>query len=515
MRASVVKALLFCFVFTALTPSPSHASQDDPAHCAAVDLLRQAIDMGPKSRSGDLLLALRSMKDSELRPLFRVLTNTKHKPFRIHGVLGLAETSENNRLDLAALIEIEDAEEFSSALIAAMDQGLIDQKDLHTVIKWDGIDPWPRLVAAIHVLRTGQKLDTTDPFRELIQVDPLKATPKQQVCFHYAAMLLAESGDAEGKAALLKLAEWRNAPGRDFVRLLLGLAPDDRLRSVGPLAMAIARDDQHRFEERLMAIHTAMRLKQPGAMDAWQSIFSDLESPSQRVQLAIAALSMSHALPGHLIVLLKHDDTEIIRVIGDVADSLKQGMAPAKALTPLFALDQPFAGQWLLSSIDCFAPEHAGGLYELMVRSYAAGDGRHRQTLGLLAIDAVRAWCENSPEDAARRLRNLLSEEAQDPTQKRLLQHMVYLGVIRSTGAELPALAKTLGPDTDNDVFGNAARHLIRARHGLPLTDDQWRAVAEVIQGYGGVAPNIRIQLAWLYLKYKGQHRQALADVLR
>lgn len=494
----------------------AHAEETDPGLTAAVFLLKEATKPQRDASHNAMLLGLRQLEDPSLLPLFQGLRNSPYLSMRVHGQLGAAALSPQRRIDLTALAEIEDQRELVQILSAAIDDELIGNEAMATLLTWDGLALPLRQAIALRLMGAGGEVDTS-PFKESLAVDlnpGLNAAKLLQ--YALAALLLAESGDDAGKAALDKLANVQNESINAIIGQTLDAAMRQGFASVGPLALTIAQDSNRDPSLRLLAIQSALRVQPPGAPQAWQAMFKNEESTAQRIRLAMIALDASEQAEPAMFDTLANNG----QWIGHIADA---GRAIANkrndlgmAFEPLIATGQPLSIQWVVTYCQREQPVQGPALLELVIRHYNAGSKQHSGRMMQAAIDATTALCEHYPDQAKNKLAKII-EATTDATSKDALtlRQIVLMGVARARSSKIAPLAEAVAADQHNDFTADALRLFIRARHDAPLTSKEWERLSDIVQGVGQFDESMRLQLGWAYLKHKGQGKAAIAKALR
>lgn len=503
--------LLACFVGPDV--SAQHA---DTGVEAAVNLLKDATSPQRGGSHSNLLLGLRQLEDPALLPLFQGLRGSPYLSMRIHGQLGSAALSPQRRIDLSALAEIEDQRELVQVLSAAIDDELIDNNGMATLLTWDGLDLPLHQAIALRLMAAGGKVDTK-PFHESLAVDlndELSASKLLQ--YALAGLLLAEAGDEAGQAALGRLDDLRG----DNADAVIGQALDASMRqgftAAGKLGLSIANDDKRNEPLRLLAIQSAMRLKAPGATEAWQAMFRSEENSVTRIRLAMIALDAAEQVEPAFFDTLADQGSMIAgiakagRAIAERQDDLGSAFN-----TPAF-MGQPISVQWVASYCRRVEPEQGPDLLELVIQDHGRGLDHHRGRMIQASIDATAVLCELYPEAAEKRLIKLLTDNSADDNKQKLKQRQIILmGIANARSGKLKPLAQAIDPDQHNDFTTEALRLFIRSRHGASLTASEWRRASDIVQGVGQLGHTMRLQLGWAYLKHMGKTEQAIAEALR
>lgn len=508
--------LMLAWVLTGSIGLALHADDADPGIDAGQFLLKQAVQPQGDGSHNAMLLGLRELEDPALLPLFQGLRNSPYLSMRVHGTLGAAALSPQRRLDLTDLAEIEDQRELVQILSAAIDDDLIDNPAMATLLTWDGLDLPLRQAIALRLMGAGGAVDT-QPFKASLDVElatPLNAAKLLQ--YALAAMLLAESGDQGGQAALGQLPDVENESINAVIGQTLDAGMRQGFKSVGPLGLAIANDSQREPALRLLAIQSALRVGHPAAAQTWRAMFENEQSLAQRIRLAMIALDASEQVEPALFDTLANQG-EWIGLIAAAGRAIAHGDDDlAKAFEPLIATGQPLSVQWVVTYCQRANPEQGPALLELVIRHHSAGPKQQRGRIIQLAIDAASVLSVQHPEQAAKRLLPLLTAEADgDEAAQLTTRRIVLMGIARARSGELGAMAKEIEPDGFKDVTTSALRLFIRARQGVALTDAEWNEVSEIAQGVGQFDITTRLQFAWAYLKHKGEADNAITQALK
>ncbi|MEM6507533.1 MAG: hypothetical protein AAF711_19005, partial [Planctomycetota bacterium] len=290
MKRRVNPLMIVMLLLACLQAWAARAQQADPGIAAAQSLLEQAAEPQPDGSHNAMLLGLRQLEDPALKPLFTGLGSSPYLSMRIHGRLGAAALSPKRRIDLALLAEVGDQRELVQVVSAAIDDGLIDNNGLTTLLTWDGLDLPIRQGIALRVMAAGGEVDTK-PFLESLDVELNDDLPAAKLLqYALAGMLLAESGDPAGRKALMELAKLEGDHAIAVTAQILDAAMRQGFNSVGQLALLTATDTGRAPSLRLLAIQSAMRVGTPGAQRTWKSMFKNETASAQRIRLAMIAL---------------------------------------------------------------------------------------------------------------------------------------------------------------------------------------------------------------------------------
>lgn len=394
MRRLSFLPLLLALIIGCLIGPRGHAQEDDPGIEAAMNLLKDATRPQRNGSHNALLMGLRRLEDPALSPLYRGLSGSPYLSMRVHGQLGAAALSPMRRIDLAALAEIEDQAELVQVLSAAIDDNLIDTKSMATLLTWDGLALPLRQAVALRLMGAGGEVDTK-PFRESLDVelnDELGAAKTLQ--YALASVLMSESGDDLGKAAIARLAALQGDSADAVLGQTLDAAMRNGFASAGTLGLTVAKDVSRPPSIRLLGIQSALRLKADGAPTAWQAMFKAEESTPQRIRLAMIALDAAEQVEPGLFDTLENNG-EWIGHIAIAGRAIANGDKDlAKAFKPLIETGQPLSVQWVLTYCQRSKPAQGPALLELITQSHTKAPRHHQGRIISAGIDAATILCE-------------------------------------------------------------------------------------------------------------------------
>lgn len=513
---------LLCWIAALLMPCvllTGGARADEAGYNAAAYLLRQAGQPYRDGRHNVLLRGLRQLGDKDLLPFFTAMSNSQHAPHRVHGLLGVSELSPQRQLDLATLAEIENDAELVEVLSAALDDEMIDKAGMATLLAWDGLSLAVRQAIALRLISEGGTADVSG-FRESIEIELDDQVAAARVLqYALGALVLAESGDKKGKAALDSLADKDLVPMDAVLAQVIDVAMRQGLGSAGPLALVVSGQRSREATLRLLALQAALRLEAPGASEAWQATYANELEPARRIRIAMIAMDAAPQIKASAFQTLSASDNELVRLISQGGAAINHGGAPDKvaaAFLPMINAGHPMIANWVVTHCRREEPAYGPALLEQVILRHDAGAEHHRGRLADAAIGATHALCELYPEKANVLLADIVSQagDSETETQALRLRQIVLLGAARARGVDLGTFAKTLDADY-KDFTAETLRLLIRARYGAPLTVNAWERVSDRVQGVGQIDPGMRVQLAWLYLQATGKAEQAINDAIK
>ena len=449
-----------------------------------------------------MLRALRHLDDPQLQPLFRHLAGDRHPALKIHGILGLAETSPDPQLELARLADIEDPALAAQLVGAAMDADLLPGDQAQQVIRWPGMDASVRMVVATQLVSDGQ-FESMPLLTEALASENLYRRS-------LAALLLHQLGQPEGMAELRKLKDVEARLRHRVHSMVLSTAIEHDLERIGPWALDLAENPDVPYGLTLRALEAALRFKAPGAAQRWQQRLGSETDVAGRLRLGMTALAAAPwATPGSFAPLAADEDP-LLAAIGTAASAASDPEAAGPAIVRLVETQYVPAIDWAVS----WAREHASDPQrnQVLTAVISAFEPRPQRQLAQRLdqlVEAVRLLADHAPDHAAQQLKPRLSRENGDPVFKQ----GILLGLVRSHQPRVADILPDISP-TDNPTITGLSIFL-RARSGRELTPLQQQKFHLLIRGGGGFPETVRLQAAWIYLRRQGLADDALQKVIR
>ena len=492
-------------------PGPAVARADtrddaDDVMDAAVLLLSQSIVVDRRGRHNLLLKAIRHLSDPASRPLFEYLADSDHPGLKIHGILGLAESSPDKKVDLSLIAQIQDPMVQSTVITAAMDGDLLDHEQAKQLLGWDGLAQEVKVLVAIRLVRDGEFSDTA-LLREAM------GNAKKLGGSALAALLLLELDDPAGLEYLRTVVDTSDDPQRDTVRvMLLQTALKNEFNRIAPWALDIAKEPGVDPILQLLALRTALRFGEPGAVAFWQRRYDQAgNSPASRIRLALTALYLAPWLEPDIFEVLKQDADPMLAAIGEAGLQIATGSPQAAdSVAALLEFGHPMVNAWALSYASDQASDVDSQVILLgLILAYEHSPQRGKARRLDEAVQAAQALYERDPQAGVKLLRPLLM----DPSTDKLLTQAILLGLIRTRSADALDVVDGIEDQLNNiDALGLAL--LLRARSDQPMDGKQMADLSMIARGGSRLEDSLRIQAAWLYLKRTGQAQQALDRVL-
>ncbi len=491
-RGSLV--VLFVLLVGGVAPGGEEAEKTFQSARWLLDRTTRIRDGQPKSVD---LRALRQLRDPALKPLFLELTRRSHPVLQTHGILGLAELSDNGLVDLARVSALDSAKAQAQLLSAAVDGELISAAQARQILTWD-VDGRVKLVAAMRLVATGSA-EELPVLKELTKSD-------RPAVRGLAALLRLQLGDSTAMKVLEAIG--RSGQVQRVRRMLLEQAIDHSLKKTAGWALQLARSAETSSSVAFLALRLALKADRPGAADAWAGRYRKSPSVADRIRLASLAPAAAEQLAPEDIQRLREADSGLIRRFGEVAGALAAGQPAIGPIMRLLKKNHPLASKWVLQRAREIPFRRARPLLVGLV--YAAewepNPERFRSQRLERVVFATEALVErgNNPGPLVRALIRDM------PT---LTAEAVVMGLVRSR-AEAP-YKLIEGIDEWPSKTARSMAVLLRAKHGVSLEPSEMERLSLIVRGGAGLKSPLRVQAAWTYLKRTEQTKVALAGVVK
>lgn len=500
LLGSVAAAMLLALI---APPRQAAAQPSDPIFDSAVFMLRGSVTVDRRGRHSALLRALRHLEDPALKPLFQHAVDTGIPELQIHGLLGVAESSQPRKLSLTTLAEIKNQAVLQQVIGAGLDNELLDDEDAKQLLTWKDLDKKTKLVIAIR--QVGDDGFTDKPLlRDIIANEKLLSAKAM------AAMVLAQLGEPEGTQFLFGLNKHEDAKQRDEARAAVLLAADRfELDALAEWALAVATDPNAE-KLSLLALRVALQYNANGARQEWQRRYeASADNIADRLRMALALLNLAGKVDTSLFGPIASDANPLIRQIGLTGQAVAAKQNVAAEVKTLLATRHPLASVWALHFAGKEAEKDAAiEILTTIINDYDDAPSRDKARALDRIIQAVEYLCEKDVDAASKVLRPLLTAEQADAK----LHQAILFGLIQVNRGEPEKLVAGV---TLADYKANALRLLVLAKADATLTRGDLQELGLLARGGGGLPESVRIQAGWEYLKRIGQEKAALAQAMR
>lgn len=457
------------------------------------------------SRAGEhhvLQRSLRQLRDPALQPFFSYLADADHADLQIHGILGLAESSEKRQVDLVRIAAIKSPAIQADLISHAMDNELLSIEQALQMLHWEeGLDLAVKVLIAAHLIGEG----AFDQQQIIAEAATSESLPRRSL----AALLMLQTGDPGGEAMLAEL-DASEGEAREQVRgMLLRTASKFDFDRCGSWAFGVAQDPRSDAKVALASLHVALKFGADGAVELWQKKFRNAGGVGAQARLGLMALQLSDRLPAPAGGPLRTSKEPLIKQIGKTMAAIQSGVAIADEVIALIRLGHPRTAEWALR----YANEKAGHadavrILATLIAGVEVGDARNLDVRLDHAMAATQMLFEKDPDAASTVLQPIL----ESPETNQVLKQGVLFGLIRcdvdSDAHLVIAPIETFGrPRTRGLAL------LLLAKHSDQLTAKQLDRLGLLVRG-GGMRGPLRVQAAWRYLRMTDQTDMALARVM-
>ena len=476
---------------------------DDNVARSAIYLLKKSLEVDRSGRHNRMLSAIRHLRDPMLEPLFAQLAEASHPVLQIHGLLGLAEVSTMQKLDMVRVAMINDPAVQAQLVTAAMDSDLLNNDDADQLLDWPDLDIGVKVLVATRLVEAGRFTDLS----LLHQVLEDEKLGRQGL----AALLLHQLGDTAGLKKLRAIDVSSDATRDEVRQMIIEAALRHGFDNIGLWACNISKTPGVDEQLGLLAMRAAMRFGQKQAYQLWQQQYHSAGDITQQTRLAIIALQLSPYLDAQLFDELLDSNDQLVRQIGRAGRAIANDSDDiADQIDSLIAMHHPLMNSWSLS----YCRDHAGAgqaklIYLTLILAYEKGPESGRIKRLDIAVDAAQELYELDPEHAAGLLSTILADKRTKPD----LRKGILLALLRTHAAGAETVVDQLLPFEDS-ASNNLALLLLAKHENVKLTKNQFKDLQIIVQGGGGLQDTLRVQAAWAYLKRTGQAHLAIVRML-
>ena len=492
---------LLAMTILGLSPVVATAQEVDETTRSALFLVENSTRTDPDGRHSEAITALRKLHDPALAPLFDWLARSQNPSQKIHGLLGLAECSQEQELDLVRMAAIDNPAMQAEILSAAMDNDLLPPHQAQQLVNWPDMDSAVKTLVAARLVRDRQFSDV-DLLLDAAQSENLARKG-------LAGLLLMQLERPEGLEVLLALDEHKDTQHDDVRLMLLETAVRYQFHRVAPWATKVCTEPGVDSRVGLLALKASIRFGAPRGANIWKNRFATTSDPADRTRLALLALGLAPYVDRGFFKPLEADTDPLIHQIGQAGRAIASNHQVDIEVIRLIELHHPMVNRWALSYAERDAQAGDAQVILLgMIMAYDDAQKVNPREASASVISATRKLCTHHPTAAASYLRPILADPRTDPG----LTQGILQGLLRCRASEAEPVIAGLTPPSE------MATHnlwiVLLARCTLPMTQTQTDVLKLLVRGGGGLDVTLRLQAAWSYLKRTGQTNAALTRVL-
>ncbi|MAI66494.1 MAG: hypothetical protein CMJ26_01285 [Phycisphaerae bacterium] len=495
---SSIAHLLTAVSMFACVSQVSASKQADRTNAA----LRQLHNATSNQRSGQHLLnlsALRSLRDTNLRPFFSQFTQHPDWTVQVHAVLGIAELSEEQSIDPWLVQQI--APTAREHLIAqALDDGLIKKEQMQALLKWPQLEDAPKLLLLTDLHAMGGDDAVVD---QAIVRDLAKSTDLTVAMF--AALLSKNQESIDRTTKYLRRATSTN---RDNALLrTTQLIRQYNFKSASPWLVSLLEDGSVALtpNQRYWTLYTLLTVDSASGLEIWNREVATEPTRIDQVRYLMIVLEAGITPTVEMRERLHIDLSD--QLLGNLfmaglLNGLKE-KATEEDIASLTALAQQghrASTDWAFRlAEEVLTEEQALPFYETLSTVEEQATGRRKE----VAIRAFTRLIELAPESAW-----VILEDAKDDSEQQELLLLAMLQLADDDAIEQATKLRRIGVNKA-DVLAL----LLIARSSSPLQKNDQEYLGIIAAGGGHLGPALETQAAWLYLKRMGLADKALAAV--
>ena len=473
---------------------------DDTTVSRLTQEVRRAVVAPPGQSTDSVLLALRQLHDERLRPLFAELASRSVAAARLQGIFGLADLSEDGKVNIVQIASLSSRDLRARALGAAIGADYLTTEQMEQVLTWPELEPAMELLVMSKLLRAGEQPDVTR-VREIAD-----ALTENEIATKIFAELLIAQAEGTGDAS-------------EVQRLLAGV-PEQRRESLLGLAYAqIIVDKMSALKEFVVAEH-AWAKSRPGiqlqslatllAVDPelgvreWQAAFKDEENLSQRIRLGLILLNAAPRVDASAFDPMIGDEVELLDRMGRAGRAVAAHEGEVDAMWSLLQQRHELSLAWVFDALDQMDPEDRitvlRGLMDRGMAERSPGAG-----VPAALYELARTMESAEPGSIATYLRR-----AADGADGPLCEAFLAASMESEPHAIWGEEGEPTWPSRRCRVLGAIAG----ARAGQVLEGEELDLLVSAGRGGEELPPAFRVQAAWLALCQLQKEREALAEVL-
>jgi len=458
---------------------------------ASLDALVRSIAPRANGAHHDALLALRSMKDPRLVPLFNTLAQRPDPTAAIDGLLGEAELASPAGVTPLSLRLITDTPTRLAAMRAAVGLKLLSPTAAREIMDWDDIEPLDRAVLASVLLQSGESIDTAS-------ISPLLADARPAVA-GLAAALLLQAGDAQGWDQFAsRVAGLQGSDRTAAIQEVARAAEAYSLKAAAPKLVLLASGDGIPANLRLLVMGIVLKLDPAHAEPLWRAATAD-RSQVALLRAGLQLLVSIDAPPAGWAAAVRNGDPTM-EALANAIDAAASADSPAlgERLAAMVGTGQRLMAEASLQRARSMPDAATRPALEAIVDAGLKADASI--PFRSMALDAGQRLAAIDPAGMAARL----VSAADDRDASELLVNAIYQSK-DARAAELACAAR--------EKLGRSAASMAcmaRARTSDPVDPAILAQVGVAASGGSELSINFRTQAAWIFLSRSGQADRAI-----
>ena len=464
---------------------------------SATAALRQSLFQANDGQQHAAMIALRELRDPQVRPLLQALLRGEDLSLRVDSVLGLAAIDPARKVDPTLIESLPRAADRETAVAAAIALEFADLNRIEQMLAWPGLDPSLRLLMACEQRRLGGEPDRAELMQWTNSRSPELAAVALALLLDIGAL---EASEAEARVRTM-IAELPPKLRAEAVAQVAERCSIYALRGAASFVATLVSLPDVGGDARSRALGSLLVLDAPTGYPVFaQSLDAD-RSQLALMRHAAILLAAGVRAPASEWNRVRNGD-QLLEAIADAGTALAQSddAAAAKRLTQLkhrITLNAAVEGARRLGTsfdralgLECLAilEENPRGLGPLLAPVMRA--------LSRLAIVA--------PEEL-----KLALERAQGRPE---LQDPMLLVLAASGSSEAASVARAYRGRSSR--LGEALIAVLIARTQDSIDVAELQTLATVAGGAVQVDPSVRLQASWLWLRHSNRIDAAVESLV-
>ena len=452
-------------------------------------------------------VALRSLKDPTLAPLFEALAKSSDPGTRLDASVALVmATKEPKWLSVSAMMETKDDARIGAVIAMLIDAEVLTTPQLEEIVKATGVDPAHAVMAASELLRRKALPDHAILLKQLDRTSD--GAGRYDMVRHYSAITLLENkNDAENAAALKSLKEMAAthvARLEPVQELMLLRVFKDKLTLALPWVQSLAQDAKCTPRLRQTAIATLLSLHDPLGGDALKDLIDARKDVGDQLSFGLTAIEFADQLKPAQISGLGLSTggqalgSPLLKAVSDLARKAVAGEDITSGLMTLVKQGQPIVANWALGYASSAPAARKLAIRVAIIEQASIVDDVRGADLERAAIAAHRV-VDDCGDEGRKELGRMLKDT------NRAAAEAILAGMYRANATNLSPLVTPIWEDLQKSAASEIAANyaaLLLAREG---SKEPLKWLAGMIQG--GTVQNIgfRAMAGWQYAKLKDQ----------
>lgn len=449
-----------------------------------------------------VLRSLRSLRDESLRPYFSRLVTSSDDAMRRHGVMGLGELSADGSVSPAVLLQIENRSLRASIVGEALGADLLGEQEIRGVLAWADLEPSLEMLLRARLVGMGSDAD-------LARLGVL-AESSDGATAAYARLVLTSLGAGEmagsaweALARLPGLVQWSSAG------VMLGRISDERLQGCGAFVDAVlsalpdAPESVDRASVDRLAVRAMLTTAPSRGERLWRVRYTGAESLGGAMQWSVIAAASWATAPMGVLETMAGDDRDAIGRLGRASLAFRSGDDGriVEELVSVLSTRSMLLRGWAFEVMGHLERERRASVLELVTLRMLGEDRVSNEVVFALSRELSRL----APGRMSSVVRAAVSGAGSDANTEAVLA-----GVLQGPPAVL------WGADEEPEWGVRILSHMgaIAAARWGDSSESVRDRVERAALGESMLPRALRVQAAWLALRIRGEHRQALATVM-